>query len=614
MEFNKTLFCTLTSFLLFSSASANGEVNKDLPDKAGMTIKGVVYCGNEPVKGAQVSDGINVTKTDDNGHYYLNSAKECGYVFVCNPKGYKYNINKKYPDFYKMLDTADKPDATEQVDFELLKDGGRNHVTLFLADIQMCKRNNDRQQYNDYAVPDINKSIDSYREKGNDVYVVTLGDQSYNTYWHNGFAIPEMVEELDKLKPDAIFNCMGNHDNSPDIAGDWPATEMYRKYWGPTYYSFNAGDIHYIVLDNIEYKNPEANRKDESYDCNITTQIIKWFRKDLANVSKDTPIVICMHAPLFKRPQCPTPDMPEAVAFRYNYGTQFFNSLSGYSDVRVLTGHSHTNHTQTKGKVTEYNVGGLCGNLWWTGYFVPGNSVCTDGSPAGYRVLEAEGKDIVTYYKSLGLDRNYQFRCYDLNRCHITGEKFAPNYSPSSDIDSWLSNGNYGFDNSQYNSDGSAKNPNRILVNVFAYDPQWKVEAIEEGTPLPVSRISGYDPMTMISDGCQRFDKTGHNTAGNPTLNSHLFLVQANTPDKAVTISVTDEYGNIFTRTMTRPFDLSIDNYIKGNDCSGIEFTMADEIEGTEVYYTLMGLKVDNPANGIYIRRKGSKTNKIFIK
>lgn len=88
--------------------------------------------------------------------------------------------------------------------------------------------------------------------------------------------------------------------------------------------------------------------------------------------------------------------------------------------MRVFTGHAHTNYTVSYLNMTEYNVGAIGGNLWWTGYFVNGNSVCTDGSPGGYRVLDTSGKELKTYYKCIGFDNGYQFRCYDLNNCHIT--------------------------------------------------------------------------------------------------------------------------------------------------------------------------------------------------
>lgn len=587
-----------------------GAVVRNIPDKDGMTIKGVVYCGDEPVQGAQVSDGVNVTLTDENGWYYLASAKECGHVFVCNPKGYKYPRKAKYPEFYKTVDT-ERPSAVEQADFELERDEATDHTILFLADIQMCGRNEDIRQYEENAVGDINTSISNARKQGKDVYVITLGDQSYNTYWHSyNIGIPEIHESMNLLDPDAIFNCMGNHDNNPKIAGDWAASADYREQWGPTYYSFNIGEIHYVVLDNIEFTNAECKN---TFECNITTSVIKWLRKDLANVSMDTPIVVCMHAPLFYRPQCSKPNVPDPTKYRYNYGSQFYNSVKGFKDVRVFTGHAHTNYTVSYLNMTEYNVGAIGGNLWWTGYFVNGNSVCTDGSPGGYRVLDTSGKELKTYYKCIGFDNGYQFRCYDLNNCHITASRFAPSYKNPADIDTWLANG-YGFDSSDYNSDGTPKIPNRVLINVFAYDTNWKVEVLEDGKPLEVSRISGYDPFSMISDGCQRFEKTGHNNSGNPTQNSHLFLVTAKYATSPLSIKVTDQYGSVYTQVMERPKGFSIDRYTPQNEQSAIFDIDSDSYSYPPEFYNINGIKVSRPEKGLYVMRLGTKTKKVFIR
>ena len=587
-----------------------GAVVRNIPDKDGMTIKGVVYCGDEPVQGAQVSDGVNVTRTDENGWYYLASAKECGHVFVCNPKGYKYLRKAKYPEFYKTVDT-ERPSAVEQADFELERDEATDHTILFLADIQMCGRNEDIRQYEEHAVGDINTSISNARKQGKDVYVITLGDQSYNTYWHSyNIGIPEIHESMNLLDPDAIFNCMGNHDNNPKIAGDWAASADYREQWGPTYYSFNIGEIHYVVLDNIEFTNAECKN---TFECNITTSVIKWLRKDLANVSMDTPIVVCMHAPLFYRPQCSKPNVPDPTKYRYNYGSQFYNSVKGFKDVRVFTGHAHTNYTVSYLNMTEYNVGAIGGNLWWTGYFVNGNSVCTDGSPGGYRVLDTSGKELKTYYKCIGFDNGYQFRCYDLNNCHITASRFTPSQKNPADIDTWLANG-YGFDSSDYNSDGTPKIPNRVLINVFAYDTNWKVEVLEDGKPLEVSRISGYDPFSMISDGCQRFEKTGHNNSGNPTQNSHLFLVTAKYATSPLSIKVTDQYGSVYTQVMERPKGFSIDRYTPQNEQSAIFDIDSDSYSYPPEFYNINGIKVSRPEKGLYVMRLGTKTKKVFIR
>ena len=60
-----------------------------IPDREGATIKGVVYCGLEPVAGARVSDGFETAVTDADGYYWLASDKRQGYVFVSLPSGYE---------------------------------------------------------------------------------------------------------------------------------------------------------------------------------------------------------------------------------------------------------------------------------------------------------------------------------------------------------------------------------------------------------------------------------------------------------------------------------------------------------------------------------------------
>ncbi|MDE7097134.1 MAG: hypothetical protein K2O47_06545, partial [Muribaculaceae bacterium] len=47
---------------------------------------------------------------------------------------------------------------------------------------------------------------------------------------------------------------------------------------------------------------------------------------------------------------------------------------------------------------------------------------------------------------------------------------------------------------------------------------------------------------------------------------------------------------------------------------AGVEGINAFDSELPVEYYNLSGVKVDNPANGIFIRRQGSKTEKVFLK
>ena len=64
-------------------------IDQEVPDKEGCNLKGIVYCGDRGVAGVRVSDGIETTVTDENGFYWLASAKSLGYVFITLPSGYE---------------------------------------------------------------------------------------------------------------------------------------------------------------------------------------------------------------------------------------------------------------------------------------------------------------------------------------------------------------------------------------------------------------------------------------------------------------------------------------------------------------------------------------------
>ena len=73
------------------------------------------------------------------------------------------------------------------------------------------------------------------------------------------------------------------------------------------YYSQNIGNVHYVFLDNIHYINDPApaptytgiNNK-RNYKEDFTPEQLAWLRKDLANVSYDTPIIVAMYYPMFR--------------------------------------------------------------------------------------------------------------------------------------------------------------------------------------------------------------------------------------------------------------------------------------------------------------------------
>ena len=80
-----------------------------------------------------------------------------------------------------------------------------------------------------------------------------------------------------------IFNTMGNHDNDVMLHGDWVGEQPYRDIVGPVYYSFNLGEIHYVVLDNTIWINPPGHMSQSL--AGMTEHLLDGLKKDLSFVS-----------------------------------------------------------------------------------------------------------------------------------------------------------------------------------------------------------------------------------------------------------------------------------------------------------------------------------------
>lgn len=541
----------------------------NVPDVAGKNIRGVVYCGKEPVANAVVSDGEDVAVTDKNGHYYLNSTKRSGAVSVTIPKGYSVAVNGIYPNFYSRF-TNEAVTEKEQHNFELKKNTAGSYVVIYLADVQIGGLYEASSQFTNTFLPDVNKTISEYKSAGKDVYVITLGDQSHDLYWysHNIDLIKAMSIISGVNAP--VFNIMGNHDNDPYCPGDYAAEQAWRKLLGPKNYSFNIGEIHYVVLDNIIYENAGASQGaigPRDYTKQVTDAQIQWLKKDLAAVSdKSTPIVICMHAPSFEKPKMYGTETKPRIRHAEEFGERdkLYAAFSGFTNVTLFTGHTHTNYCNKEGNVREYNVAAVNGSLWRSS--APGNSdnnVCIDGSPAGYLIAEVDGRNFTTRYKSAGYEKNYQFRSYDANRSRIVKSKFFPNSSKTNaaaekEIRNAITPGAEELLNEWFTSE--YRTDNMVFVNVFAWDDRWKIEMTENGKPLTVKQVNALDPYQLISLGCKMINNNEKVTNGPlPSLTAHMFQAQASAANTTVSIKVTDPYGNVYTEDMVRPKQLALD-------------------------------------------------------
>jgi len=515
----------------------------DLPDISGMTVKGVVFSDGKGVAGVTVSDGYEVTATDSKGRYYLPSQKKTGFVFISVPGNYEVANDGNAPQFFKRLAAGD---AVERQDFSLVKTANDKHVVISMADWHLANRNNDLAQFTTKVLPDVNATIDQYAADGTKVYVLTLGDLSWELYWHeNKFGLNEYIPYMNTLKA-PVFNLMGNHDNDPYSSDDWQAGKQYRDIIGPTYYSFNLGKVHYVVLDDVEYINKgaaEGTIGDRSYNDRVSSDQIAWLKKDLATITdKSTPIVLATHTPLYGNPTLDASGNP-VNGYDLVNGAALVECFKEFSTVHVLTGHTHINYTVEKERtLVEHNTAAICATWWWTGKNgYANNHICRDGSPGGYGVWKMNGRDMQWLYKSIGYSEDYQFRAYDLNVTQITASGFAPN---STDAALAAYAGPY----------ARKQSANEVLLNVWGYDSQWKIEVTENGRSLDVVRVQALDPLHIVSYEALRLNAGAVPTAAFVTTNTaHMFKVTASAADSTLEIKVTDRFGKVSTERMERP-------------------------------------------------------------
>ena len=304
----------------------------------------------------------------------------------------------------------------------------------------------------------------------------------------------DRIEILDMYKKEIVrtgvpfYPVVGNHDNEAYVQGDNEAAAAYRSKMGPENYAFCLGKDVVIVLDNIIY---DTNFK---MALGYTDQVIAWVKGLLKEIPSTSEIYVAQHVPMGRSNR------------RLQNQEALISMLRGRK-VTVLSGHMHTNSIRELEKnMTEHNVAGLCGAWWETQH-------CTDGTPRGYKVFTKHADRLSWYYKPIGFSKK-----------HIA-EAFGLGMAPL--------------------------HPNSVVVNVWDWDPQWKVEWYEDGKPM--------GKMDQVREICPVFDDeinaayegrgeipgwkqarpSGHNFAATPSRYA-----------KKVTIVVESRFGQKWTHTV----------------------------------------------------------------
>ena len=359
--------------------------------------------GDLPMADVKVSNGLDIVRTDTQGRYELPIGDE-GQVFVIKPAGYRTRLGpNQLPLFYYLHRPQGSPrlrfagvqptgPLPQSIDFPLTEQAEPELFRVILF--------GDTQPRNllevDYIAHDVIGDI----RKNSASFGITLGDIAFDDL--NVF---EPLSQVVGLIGIPWYNVFGNHDANFDATSRRHLNETYERNFGPSYYSFDYGKVHFVVMDNIEYApTPEGKF---GFKGGFGSEQLEFLKRDLELIPAEQMVVMLMHVPLnltedhqgLFRLLEQRPFTLSIAAHQHYHQHMFFDQNQGW---RGAQPHHHI-----------INVT-VCGS-WWSGFKdergIP-HATMSDGAPNGYSVLSFDGNKYSLEFVGAGNDRGRQMRIH----------------------------------------------------------------------------------------------------------------------------------------------------------------------------------------------------------
>jgi outer membrane protein assembly factor BamB len=213
------------------------------------------------IAGVMVSDGLNCVRTAKDGTFELPGRERARFVFVTVPSGYSTST------FHQLVKCRQ---GNKNFDLEPCQaTGGKGCTFLHIADSEISEAN-----------PRIQKWAESVRriaDETHSAFIVHTGD-----ICGRGGMVGHMMTMNDLTMGRPVRYCVGNHDLVHGSRGE----EVFEAVFGPCWYSFEAGGVHFCVTPMNYGDHPPGYDMDEVAD---------WLRNDLALVPANMPVVLFGH-------------------------------------------------------------------------------------------------------------------------------------------------------------------------------------------------------------------------------------------------------------------------------------------------------------------------------
>jgi hypothetical protein len=457
-------------------------------ERGPIRITGTVQSKGTGIAGVAVSDGLRVVTTNGEGAFTLVSSGTMPFVFVSIPSGYMIPTHPAgTARFFKPI-PHEGDSMQEQWDLDRLPDSDNDHGFLLLADPQTLDTD-DMDRFHKETVPDIRSVVKEMSLQS--VFAVGCGDIMFDK-----LDLFPGYEAAVKQMGIPAFQVLGNHDVESLAQTDEAAATTFMRYFGPTYYSFNRGEVHYVVLDDVFWHG-------YGYLGYLEQGQLDWLKADLALVEKGRTVVIFTHIPSYNEQHVrlgqKSPSKSTTIVNR-----EALNRLLEPYKAHIIVGHMHESEHLIDHGSRIHVCGAVCG-AWWTG------DICDDGTPNGYPVYEVHGSDLRWRYKSTGKPFDHQIRIYPRG--------------------------------------SDPKRPDEVITNVWDATSEWKIDWYEGGERRgAMTPGRGLDPLSVkLHSGPELPSK---HTWVDPIPTDHLFFARTSPDAKEIIVEATDAWGRVYREKM----------------------------------------------------------------
>lgn len=300
---------------------------------------GVFDRGEKPLAGVMVSDGLHVVKTERDGSFELPGHEKGRFLFITTPSGFKTD-NAYYRRIVEGRQSYDF--GVRSYDSHVRKDGSHRFIHISDTEIHGSLSN---AEHSDWV-----QNLRDYTANEGMAFIMHGGDICYENGLKNHI---RLMNTANMNVP--VFYSIGNHDLVKGTYGE----ELFEQLYGPVYYSFDVGSVHYIVTPMMDGDYRPSYRPADVY---------RWLENDLAQIPAGKPVIVFGH------------DLPvTGESFVFDMDGEKTLDLDAFNLKAWLYGHWHVSRVH-KHK-SAYSIGSLTpirGGI--------------DHSPSSFRVMDIDGQ------------------------------------------------------------------------------------------------------------------------------------------------------------------------------------------------------------------------------